>query len=64
MSGPPQCGQRLCCLLSRARVPLSSGGPFLCRRFSQYPARSGSSGDARPLTMTCRRMLVQECFSR
>jgi hypothetical protein len=31
---------------------------------SQYPARSGSSGDDRPLTTTCRRMLVQAWLSR
>ena len=64
MSGFPQCGHWFPCLASRAPVTVSSGGPCFLRRFSQYPARSGSSGDDRPLTMTCRRMPVHSCLSR
>src|SRR5215469_3215354 len=59
-NGFPQYGHLFSCLASRERVPASSVRPCpLRRRFSQYPARSGSSGDDRPLTTTCRRMLVQ-----
>jgi len=51
MRRSPHDGQRLCCLPSRRKVPASSGMPFLRRRFSQYPARSGSSGDATTVRM-------------
>ena len=36
-----------------------SGGFFLRRRSAQYPRKSGSSGDARKLTATCRSIFVQ-----
>ena len=34
------------------------------RRCAQYPARSGSSGDAAPLTRVCRAIAVQDGFGR
>ena len=43
---------------------LSSGGLTRFRRSAQYAARAGSSGDAAPLTGTCRTMPVQENLTR
>jgi hypothetical protein len=35
------------------------GRTLSCRRLAQYSVRAGSSGDAAPLTIWCRTMLVQ-----
>jgi hypothetical protein len=40
------------------------GGLTLRRRCAQYRVRSGSSGDALPLTRVCRTMSVQAGFGR
>ena len=47
-------------MCSRRRVERPSGVVILRRRSAQYWARLGSSGDAAPLTITCRTIFVQE----
>src|ERR1035437_4459706 len=61
----PQSGQRPSWALRSRRFLLRlGGGGALRRRSAQYSARVGSSGDALPLTIWCRTILVQENLRR
>ena len=57
--------QRPSCALSRRRVERSSGGGgCLRRRVAQYWVRAGSSGEAVPVTIWWRTIVVQENLRR
>jgi hypothetical protein len=53
-SSPRQSGHRPRWRRSRCQVAGSTGGRARRRRWSQYPVRAGSSGDALPATIVCR----------
>ena len=55
-----QRGHRPCWRRSRCQVAGLTGGRMRLRRLAQYPARAGSSGDARPATRVCLTIFVQE----
>ena len=60
ISVPPQIEQRPSWASISRRVVLLIGRVALRRRLAQYSTRAGSSGDAVPMTIWCRRILVQE----